>query len=291
MKTYPILNINNHNYWRNWTNTYLKEINSKARSLLDYVSYFNPDFLACDLKQTVMPGHWPLVRVARLPLHGYYQVKEKVFDETTQSFLEPGSLVVSYARAEGQRDSEFADIRKQEKYYTIQLTHCQRPFGWASFYIINGGNGEEISFTYVPKAQETYGLKYSFSFDTYAKRYYVTHNMLLKNLQDIKEQDKGMSLISNDGEGHWYIVNQHQNESPSALWTNITNNPLMHEFYYVSENNQPVVNNKWNCEQIIFDHTWKTSSKIAETNIAIYTINKKDSSKWPPNINLWFEAW
>ena len=303
MKLYPIIG---HTKWNNWTNTYLKEMNSKILSLFDYVFYFNPDFYQYNLVQTPGQGEGalPIVQLSQLPFHGYYRVNNRVQDATTNKTLEPGTLVVAYGRGEGEIDNKYAQNRNQINNYTIQ------PFGWASYYLIQFSN-QQLQFTYDQRAQETYGLNYIFVFDTISKRYFIKNKNIVDGLKDTQAQPTSMSFIAHKGslknKEDWYIVNQNQNDENgiSSIWTNITTNPLMHNFYYIDipiDPNPPEtpseeyllarkLNNLYNYEEIIFDHTWETSSKIADTNIAVYTINRKDSSLWPTWDFLWFEAW
>lgn len=287
--------------WNNWTNTYLKEMNSKILSLFDYIFFFNPDFYQCDLQQTVGTNP-PSVQLSQLPFHGYYRVNNKVYDVTTTRTLEPGTLVVAYGRGEGETDNKNAINRNQINNYTIQ------PFGWASYYLMQFGD-QALICTYDQRAQETYGLNYVFVFDTITKRYYIRQERIIDVLKDLVSQPTSMSFISHSGtladKDNWYIVNQNQNSSIASIWSNITNNPLMHAFFYIEippEENPPEspsdeylltrkIDNLYNYEEIIFDNTWQTSSKIAETNIAVYTINRKESSSWPNLSFLWFEAW
>ena len=297
MKLYPIIgkwkrNVNNNSFrwegkWKNWTNTYLTEINSKIISLFDYVFYFNPDFYQCFLTQTeTLP--LPTVQLSQLPFHGYYRVNNKVQDITTNKILSPGTLVVSYGRAEGEPDNRKALNRNKESNYTIQ------PFGWASYYIMQFDN-HKMNFTYESKAEETYGLKYIFVFDTYSKRYFIRQNAIQDGLKDTELQHKSISFLAYEdikNKNKWYIVNQNQNGPISSIWTNITTNPLMHEFYHIQVEEDEVKEDVlYKYEELVFDHTWETSSKIAGTNIAVYTINRKDSSHWPNLDFLWFEAW
>lgn len=287
MKLYPIIG---HTKWTNWTNTYLKEMNSKIRSLFDYIFYFNPDFYQYDLPQTPQLGGNPKVQLAQLPFHGYYRVTNKVLDTTTGKTLEPGTLIVSYARGEGDADNRNAENRNQEKNYTIQ------PFGWASYYLIQFAT-KQLNCTYDKRAQETYGLNYVFVFDTMSKRYYIKQYQTARVLDDVKtQQHKSISFLAHNGDirdtSEWFIVNQNQNGPISSIWTNITTNPLMHEFYYIQHNQDEEKEDVlYQYEELALDHTWETSSKVASTNIAVYTINRKDSSLWPSLDFLWFEAW
>ena len=242
MKLYPIVGewkrSNNHeNFhwegkWTNWTNTYLKEMNSKILSLFDYVFYFNPDFYQYDLEQTAgeSEGDLPTVQLAQLPFHGYYRVNNKVKDITTNRVLEPGTLIVSYGRGEGEADNIKAYNHNQISSYTIQ------PFGWASYYLIQFFN-KQLHFTYDRRAQETYGLNYIFVFDTVSKRYYIKHDIIEDGLQDTALQHTSLSFMAHNGSlkdiSNWYIVNQNQNDSISSIWTNITTNPLMYGFFHI----------------------------------------------------------
>lgn len=310
MKLYPIIgewkrNVNNNSFhwegkWKNWTNTYLTEINSKIISLFDYVFYFNPDFYQCFLTQVESETEsLPTVQLSQLPFHGYYRVNNKIKDITTNKTLSPGTLVVSYGRAEGEPDNRNALNRNKESNYTIQ------PFGWASYYIMQFDN-HQMNFIYESKAEEAYGLKYTFVFDTYSKRYFIRQKAIEDGLKDTALGHTSISFLAHEditNKNKWYIVNQNQNGPISSIWTNITTNPLMHEFYFIhippedliEENNSAEqdkkLQNLYNYEEIIFDHTWETSSKVADTNIAVYTINRKDSSHWPNLDFLWLEAW
>lgn len=264
MKLYPILPIKN-NKWRNWNHTVLKEINSKIYSLFQYINYFNPDFYEYILEP--INGH---IDIADLPLHGYYKVSNiGLIDDTTGKTLDPGSLIVSYARAEGQLDNHDAQVRRNSNFYTIQ------PFGWASYYTMNFTNRELIT-SYERYAQETYGLIYTFVFDTANKRYFIRKNIMQNLLNSIQWTSKALHLAASNGsiknKENWYIINQDNNSTFCSLWAN-DKNPLMHGFYYIVD--------EWNCEEIVFDNTWETNSKLADTNIAIYTITRKDSSTWP----------
>ena len=269
MKLYPILSIRD-NKWFNWSHTVLREVNSKIFSLFQYVNYFNPDFYEYVLKVTVK-NNISYVNIADLPFHGYYKVSDiDLHDTLTNQVLDPGTLIVSYARAEGELDNSAATIRRQEKYYTMQ------PFGWASYYLVSGGN-KESRYIFDSRAQETYGLAYSFGFDISDKRYYVKRESITNWIQSLQSTSKEINLAASNGSlserRNWYIVNQNQNAPITSLWMSDTQ-PLMSGFFYQSDNN-------WNCEEIIFDSKWSTSSKLAETNIAIYTITRIESSTWP----------
>ena len=52
MKNYPLLPIN-FNAWKNWTHTYLTEIDNKVYSLFHYVNYFVPDYYKQNIKDIV----------------------------------------------------------------------------------------------------------------------------------------------------------------------------------------------------------------------------------------------
>ena len=57
-------------------------------------------------------------------------------------------------------------------------------------------------------------------------------------------------------------------------------------YYDYSYDNQNVTVNIQ--EELIVDHTRTVSTKIADTNIAVYTITRNKGTTWPSN--LWIEV-
>ena len=265
MKLYPILS-NKENLWNNWTNTVLEEINSKVFSLFQYISYFYPDYYEYDLAPT-----GTTINSSLLPLNSYYRVEGDIYDTNTGQQLPAGTLITSYARAEGESDTPNAAIRKNKKYYTVQ------PIGWASYYLSNFSN-DKINFSYTSKAEENMGRNIVFTFETCAKRF----SKKLNSQPDTNARSMSFAAYGTDitDINNWNIV-AINNGHPVSVWTNTTSNPIMHFCF----KDRTITNYG---EEIIFDHTWETEtrliSEVAQTNVAVYTINKKQD--WPNDLKI-----
>lgn len=57
MKNYPLLPIN-FNAWKNWTHTYLTEIDNKVYSLFHYVNYFVPDYYKQNISEIIFDNSY-----------------------------------------------------------------------------------------------------------------------------------------------------------------------------------------------------------------------------------------
>lgn len=135
MKNYPLLPIN-FNTWRNWTNTYLTEMNSKIYSLFHYVNYFTPDYYEGD-------------------------ISEIIFDKSYESITSQGNQYIDTGVA-------CSDSLRIECSFSISNTSANRKYIFGA-YSYNPAvtteedpnhNGNRIQFSYSQNAWYGWGSKY-----------------------------------------------------------------------------------------------------------------------------------
>lgn len=291
MKDYSLLTFEkNKKLFRNWTATYLTELNSKTLSLFNYTNYFIPDFL----KENTISNY------NDLEYHHWYRVQDTDIDWTAEEEAEirakvdqdmpkasqeekeaaieqkrkdlqqkksnkhflgakAGYAILSYARNENDYDirDDFKTnaIRQNSSYYSIV------PAAWGGFYDIYIDSGS-IYFDYDQYAEEQYGrTDLVYNMDMFTSRFFTTskHNGI-QNLAEIIGTD-GLSLYARRLTGQ---VNETIIDIQGHNWTNIKTNPVMSFTYYKKE-------------EIILD-TNISYSRVAGTNIARYNITRRNNN-------------
>ena len=290
MKDYSLLTFEKNKIFRNWTATYLTELNSKTLSLFNYTNYFIPDFLKED----------EISDYNDLEYHHWYRVQDTDIDWTEEEEAEiraeveqempeasqpekdakieekrkdlqqrksdehflgakAGYAVLSYARNENdfdiRNDSKTNAIRQDPSYYSVV------PAAWGGFYDIYIDSGN-IYFEYDQYAEEQYGRTgLIYNMDMFTSRFFTTSKRNnIQNLAEITGTD-GLSLYARRLTGQ---VNETIIDIQGHNWTNIKTNPVMSFTYYGTE-------------EIILD-TNISYSRVAGTNIARYNITRRNNN-------------
>lgn len=246
MKDYSLLTFKNSELFRNWTATYLTELNSKTLSLFNYTNYFIPDFLKND----------SITDYSDLQYHQWHRVTDAEVAALGSDHLlgaKGGFAIISYARGENEYDTNNSVIRKDSSFYSVV------PAAWCGFYDIYIGDSR-IYFEYDQYAEEKYGREdLIYNMDMFTSRFFTTFTYNgTGNLAEITGLD-GMSLYARklqDQDNEIVIDRQ------SHYWMNIRTNPVMGFTYYHNE-------------EIVLD-TNITYSRVALTNIARYTITRNN---------------
>ena len=289
MKNYPLLPIN-FNAWKNWTHTYLTEIDNKVYSLFHYVNYFVPDYYKQNIKDIVADiktipedrkEYNNNIDISKLDYRGYVVVESEVYDILTKQFIHEGSRIISKAQSEGEQDLNTSVNRKNPQNYFIQ------PTGWASFYIpisnhavpTNPEQGTEatdcLSFIYDAQAEEKYGLNLRFSIEWYPTRWY------LDNIVTTSEYSGDGLVFSRNTTNRSISVQSTNGEKPiirdlnGTEWLNGTDKRPMYSGFFGATNSEYG-------EEIIIDTIPSTATRFVETNRGVYTITlNKSTTHWP----------
>jgi len=301
MKDYSLLDINKQEFLKNWTDTYLKELNNKVFSLYNYNNFFIPDFLKEDPNNPESPA---ITNYSQIPYHHWYRVldsdidwteveeeeiREKVEEEMSRATEEEkeaevqrrrkelqqkkseeyflgakaGFAVLSYARNENELDKPEGVVRQNEKYYTVV------PSSWGSFYDFYVSNGVWY-FTFDPQAEEKLGrTNLLYNIDSFNSRFFIKND---DNAQPITGSygESIKALFKNAEEISLYII-----DKQSHLWTDIQGNPVM-GFNIYKETNDSFG------EEIVLD-TKLSYSRVAKSNTAVYTIKDKSGNRIVPS--------
>ena len=260
MKNYPLLPLNHRKQWIAWNKTYLTEINHNIYSLWDFNNYFLPDYAR---KYLEIEEKDDSIEASELDYNEYF----RAINDTTVKingtpisslFLKPGFLLVSKARNEGSSE----EIYNADNYFV-------QPYGYASYYTFSYNNEGKIIATYDPYAEETYGLKYSFSLFDHFPRFVLINN-------DQRYTGKTWTIVS-------YTFDENQVGHPQictkagTAWTDI--NFLRPMFFHFIENNEYDYG-----EEIIIDTQNAYSVNVDKISIAQYTelvTEKGDNEPWP----------
>lgn len=261
MKDYSLLDINKQEFLKNWTDTYLKELNNKVFSLYNYNNFFIPDFLKEDPND---PENPVITDYFQIPYHHWYRVLDTDV-EAEYNFLgaKAGFAILSYARNENELDKPEGVVRQNEKYYTVV------PSSWGSFYDFYVLNGVWY-FTFDPQAEEKLGrTNLLYNIDSFNSRFFIKND---DNVQPITGSygESIKALFKNAEEINLYII-----DKQSHLWTDIQGNPVM-GFNIYKETNDSFG------EEIVLD-TKLSYSRVAKSNTAVYTIKDKSGNRIVPS--------
>ena len=258
MKDYSLLDINKQEFLKNWTNTYLKELNNKVFSLYNYNNFFIPDFLKEEPNNPESPA---ITDYSQISYHHWYRVLDTDI-EAEYNFLgaKAGFSVLSYARNENELDKPEGIIRQNEKYYTVV------PSSWGSFYDLYVLNGTWY-FTFDPQAEENLGREnLLYNIDNFNSRFFINQS----NTEQVIDGSYGESVTAQEN-GQFNIV-----DKQGHLWTDIKGNPVMGFTMYRGGNEFG--------EEVVLDMK-VLYSRVAKSNTAVYTIKDKSGDKVVPQGN------